>query len=142
MKAGRKPPRFPPESSEGSPLETVGLVALGALVVFGAALWVAGEVSGRVFGGSWPDTGVAEMGGVLARFGGHAADPARAWPAPARELIPGPVAFYLTLVLALAPVVGVGLYVLRRRLRSENREATARWARSHDLGPLVVSRPL
>jgi type IV secretion system protein VirD4 len=140
VKAGRRPPRFPPEAPEGNPLETFGLVALGLVVVAGAALWVAGELSGRIFGGAWPRTDPVEMGSVLARFPNHAADPARAWPAPQRGLIPGPIAFFGTLALLLSPLVAVGLVVLRRRLSRGHERAGAHWARLRDLRPLVVSR--
>jgi type IV secretion system protein VirD4 len=140
VKAARRPPRFPIESPETSPLETLGLVALGTVVLVGAALWLAGELSGRIFGGAWPRTGAAEMGSVLARFAGHAADPARAWPAPQRTFIPGPIAFYGTLALTLSPVVGAGLIVLRLRLGPRNHDASARWARPRDLRPIVVRR--
>ena len=134
MKAGRKPPRFPPEAPEGSPLETFGLAALGVVVVAGAALWVAGELSGRIFGGAWPRTDPVEMGSVLSRFPSHAADPAAAWPAPQRLLIPGPFAFYGMLALALSPVVVVGLIVFRRRLLGGHEEVSARWARPRESG--------
>ena len=142
MKAGRRPPRFPLEGSpETSPLETLGLAALGAVVLAGAALWLAGELSGRIFGGAWPGTNAAEMGSVLARFADHAADPARAWPARERRLIPGPIAFYGTLVAALTPVLAAGIVLLRRRLGSGRREASAQWARRRDLRGLVVRGP-
>jgi type IV secretion system protein VirD4 len=141
VKTGRRPPRFPLEGPETSPLELLGLVALGAIVLVGAALWLAGELSGRVFGGSWPGTGAAEMGSVLVRFAGHAAEPARAWPAPQRNVIPGPVAFYGTVASLLAPAAGVGLVVLRRRLGRTGRGSGARWARRRDLQQLVVHGP-
>jgi len=142
VKAGRRPPRFPLEGSpEASPLETLGLAALGAVVLVGAALWLAGELSGRIFGGAWPGTNAAEMGSVLARFADHAADPARAWPAAERRLIPGPIAFYGTLVGALTPVLAAGIVLLRRRLGSGRREASAQWARRRDLRGLVVRGP-
>jgi type IV secretion system protein VirD4 len=142
VKAGRRPPRFPLEGNpETSPLETLGLAALGAVMLAGAALWLAGELSGRIFGGAWPGTNAAEMGSVLARFADHAADPARAWPAPERRLIPGPIAFYGTLVGVLTPMLAAGIVLLRRRLGSGRREASAQWARRHDLRGLVVRGP-
>ena len=45
----------------------------------------------------------------------HAGDPREAWPASERGLIPGPVAFYGTLGLALSPLAGAGFVLLRRR---------------------------
>lgn len=141
MKAGRRPPRFPLEGSETSPLETLGLAVLGALVLAGTALWLAGELSGRVFGGAWPGTDAGDMGSIVARFGGHVGDPARAWPASDQALLPGPMAFYGTLAAVLAPAVAGGVIVLRRRLRNARREGPARWARRRELRTLVVREP-
>ena len=75
MKSGRKPPRFPlTGEEEAHPLETVALCAARRRSSrVGAALWVTGEVSGRLFGGAWPTIASAEMGRVLARFPRHAA---------------------------------------------------------------------
>jgi type IV secretion system protein VirD4 len=140
MTAGRQAPRFPLAGPETNPLETLGLVALGALVGLGAVLWLAGELSGLIFGGTWPGTGAAEMGSVLARFASHVGDPGAAWPDPQRTLIPGPVAFYGTLASIVAPVAGVGLIALRRRVGPASRHGSARWARRRDLAPLVVRR--
>ena len=140
MKAGRRPPRFPLEGPESNPLETLGFALIGAIVVAGAALWLAGELSGRVFGGAWPSTSAADMGGVLARFAGHACDPARAWPPQDRALIPGALAFYGTLAFVLVVPLGLALIVLRRQLGA-SREDGARWARRRDLQPLAVHGP-
>ena len=141
MNAGRKPPRFPLDGGQTHPIETLALWCLGALIACGAALWLAGEVSGRVFGGSWPGTGLAEMGSVVARFREHAGEPAQAWPQPGRSLIPGPVSFYATLALLMSPVVGAASLVLRRRTRSHRRSDAARWARPRDLELLRVADP-
>lgn len=142
MNAGRKPPRFPLEvSAETGPLETLGIAALSAVVLVGAALWLAGELSGRIFGGAWPGTPATEMGSVLGRFAEHADDPARAWPDPERRLIPGPVAFYGTLASALSPLLAAGILVFRHRGRTERREGSAEWARRRDLRGLVVREP-
>jgi type IV secretion system protein VirD4 len=143
LNAGRRPPRFPLSSDEPHPLETVALWALGAVIALGAALWLAGELSGRVFEGAWPGTPLGEMGGVLARFRDHAGDPAGAWPPPERRLIPGPVAYYGTLAAALGPLAGAAFLVLRRRTRPAGLSgANARWARPRDLRPLQVGEPL
>lgn len=142
MKGGRKPPRFPVSESESDPLETLALWVLGAAVVAGVALWLAGEVSGRVFSGTWPAIGVAEMGGVLARFPGHASDPAQAWPVPSRGLIPGPLGFYAALATIFVPLVTAGVLMLRRRSKArQSARTSARWARSRDVRPLRVRAP-
>lgn len=138
MKAGRKPPRFPLEGSEPSPLESLALAGLATALTLGVVLWLAGELSGRLFGGAWPSLGLGETGGVLARLPGHAGDPAAAWPRSARSLIPGPLAFYATLAAIVSPFAVAGLLLLRRRMRADAERANARWARPRDLRPLRV----
>jgi len=138
VKAGRKPPRFPLEGSEPSSLESLALAGLAAALAVGVMLWLAGELSGRIFGGAWPNTGLGEMGGVLARLPSHAGDPAAAWPPPARDLIPGSLAFYGILATILTPIAGAGFLLLRRRMRADGGRANARWARPSDLRPLRV----
>ena len=141
MNGGRKPPRFPlAEQTETHPLETVALWALGAAIALGALLWLTGELSGRLFGGGWPHVSIAEMGGVVARLRGHAADPTAAWPAPARASIPGPAAFYGTLVVLLGLVTAVAFLVWQRTSKGA-RPTSARWARTHDLRTLHVKAP-
>ena len=141
MNQTRQPPRFPlAGQTETHPLETAALWALAAAIALGTLLWVTGELSGRVFGGSWPRVTIAEMGGVVARLPSHAADPAAAWPAPARASIPGPAAFYGTLVVLLGLGAAVVFLVLRLTSRG-TRVSSARWARPHDLRALRVKRP-
>ncbi|MHB1244238.1 MAG: type IV secretory system conjugative DNA transfer family protein [Gaiellaceae bacterium] len=143
MNRNRKPPRFPLSDGAPNPLETVALWLLGALIAVGTVLWSAGELSGRVFGGAWPGTPPAEMGGVLVRFRDHVGDPASAWPRPQREHLPGALAFYGTLGAALIPLVGATVVAYRKRAR-ETRESggSARWAKRRDLRLLRVREPL
>ena len=143
MNGGRKPPRFPLSDGEPHPLETVGLWLLGALVLTGAALWLTGELSGRLFGGAWPGTPPSEMGGFLMRLRDHAGDPASAWPRAQRESLPGAFAFYGTLVAALIPLIGAGAFVYHRRARGSQKSCgSARWAKRRDLRLLRVRAPL
>jgi type IV secretion system protein VirD4 len=142
MNTGKMPPRFPLAGAEPNPLETIAFAILGIAVAVGAALWLTGEFSGRLFGGAWPSVDASEMGGVLARFAQHAGDPRGAWPASERGLIPGPVAFYTTLGLVLSPIAGAGFVLLRRRRGAATRgEGAARWAQRRDLRALRVRAP-
>ena len=100
-----KTPRFPPPRSQSNPLEALAIGALGAMVVVVVELWLTGELSGRVFGGTWPHTPFGEMPQVLGRFRQHVADPAKAWPRTDRRLIPGATAFYVTMLATVAPLV-------------------------------------
>jgi type IV secretion system protein VirD4 len=143
MKAGRRPPRFPPAGpTEGSPVETVAFVILVAVLLSGAAVWVAGELSGRIFGGAWPSVGADEVASILVRFPDNLADPAEAWPPHARRLVPGPAALYGALAFVLAPPLGIGVWLLRQRVRDAMRTgATARWANPRDLRLLWIREP-
>ncbi len=136
---GHKPPRFPLSGPEPHALETLALGALAALAALAAALWATGEVSGRLFGGRWPQVGAGEMGRVLAHLAGHAGNPEEAWPASERDLIPGPLAFYGTLALLAVPFAATALVAVRHKLRTHPSSRTAaRWARPRDLRLLRV----
>jgi hypothetical protein len=51
---------------------------------------------------------LAELPGILARLREHAGDPAAAWPANVRGLLPGSVGMYATLASILATPVTLG----------------------------------
>jgi type IV secretion system protein VirD4 len=137
-----KTPRFPPPRSQSNPLEALAIGALGAVVVVVVELWLTGELSGRAFGGAWPHTPFGEMPQVLGRFRQHVADPAKAWPRTDRRLIPGPIAFYFTMLATPVPFAVGGFVVLRRRSRSAGTKAgAARWAGKQDLRLLRVHAP-
>jgi type IV secretion system protein VirD4 len=135
------PPRFAPAANETHLLENIALAALGIVAATGATLWLTGELSGRLFAGDWPAVGASEIGGILARFAPHATDPAQAWPPPERRLIPGPAAFYATLVALLGPFAAIGVALVKHRLRSPAGGTAARWAAPSDLRPLRVRAP-
>jgi type IV secretion system protein VirD4 len=135
-------PRFPvgENYTEGHPLETVALWALGAVVAIGGLLWAAGQLSGRLFNGSWPRVHVSEMGSVVARLPRHLGDPAGAWPVPARTLVPGPIAFYGTFAALVLPTAAVVVLSVARFGKQKSGARTARWARRRDLRSLLVRR--
>lgn len=139
MRSGSYGPRFPGEDAvEPHPLEAVALWVLGGLIVLAGLLWTTGQLSARIFGGAWPDASVSEMGSVLLALPRHASDPAEAWPAAARPLVPGPVAFYGTLAAVLAPLATVVTVVAVRFGDRRRAPGTARWASARDLGALRV----
>jgi type IV secretion system protein VirD4 len=139
VRSGSYGPRFPGEDAgEQHPLEAVALWVLGALIVLAGLLWATGQLSARIFAGAWPDASLSEMGSVLLAFPRHASDPAAAWPATARPLVPGPVAFYGTLAAVLAPLATVVAVVAVRFGDRRRAPGTARWARGHDLRGLRV----
>src|SRR5579872_2392917 len=115
MRNGSYGPRLSAGSrGDTNPLEGVAVWTLGGLIVLGVLFWASGQLSGRLFGGSWPHVPVSEMGTVLLALPRHVGDPSEAWPVHARALIPGPAAFYGTLVSIILPVAGVASLVVGR----------------------------
>ena len=142
MSSGQPPPRHPAAGPELQPLEALALIAIAAVISVTAVLWATGEVSGRIFGGQWPHTGAPDMGTVVTRFPSNLGNPAQAWPAPARPLIPGPFGFYPTMTLLLLPIALAGGLIIRSRAARRARQPrSARWARPRDLSPLRVRGP-
>jgi type IV secretion system protein VirD4 len=122
--------------AEWHPLQTLALRLLAGLVAVGALLWLTGQLSGRLFGGGWPPIRASEIGSVVIRYPHHLGDPAQAWPARARKVVPGPLPFYGTLTTLLLPALALAAWLWARR--SDHREDVrgARWARRRDLRPL------
>jgi type IV secretion system protein VirD4 len=143
VNSGRNAPRFPTQTAPDPehPLEWLAIWVGALALAVGALLWAAGELSGRVTGGSWPLVGSGQMGEVLAQFPSHARDPRDAWPTDAQALLPGPAGFYATLALLAVPVATVAILLARRRsTRRPMSETSARWASPRDLRPLRVRR--
>ncbi len=105
--------------------EQMMLIAVSVLLGATVLLWATGEIGGFLHsGGTWPRVSVSEMGAVMVRVFRAPTDPASAWPAGARALLPGPVSFYLILgfLLLLCTLIYTflvrALRLLRRRLSS------------------------
>jgi type IV secretion system protein VirD4 len=137
--------RFAPED----PWVTAGLVLVGAVVGVAGAVWAVGQIAGLLFGAGAPETGLAQMPGVLGRLPSQLSDPAAAWPAGDRPRLPGPVGFYGALALLLGTLCAAAAGATRLIGRSRapgggtrRREVDgARWGRARDLRALLVSRP-
>jgi type IV secretion system protein VirD4 len=124
------------------------LVVLATCAGLAAGLWLAGQLSAVIFGHGWPRSGITDAGSVLVALPRHLDDPAAAWPAHVRHELPGPAGFYLTLGLLITAAGALALAVVRRvrgGLGAEARPSRARldqrgarWARPHELRPLVV----
>jgi type IV secretion system protein VirD4 len=140
MTAERRPPRFPLAAEGPSPLETIALAAVALAAALSTALWITGEVAGRVFGGRWPGVGLSDMGSVLARMPAHAHDPGAAWPLRERSALPGAAAFYSTMLVLFAPAATVGVYLVWRHFGRGRTATAARWARRRDLSSLRIRR--
>jgi type IV secretion system protein VirD4 len=99
------------------PLDQALLTIVGILLGATFVLWLTGQVSGFVNSGQWPSVSLAEMGSVVTGVPRHPLDPASAWPEDARQLLPGPVLFWVTFMLLLAVLV-IGWMLLSALLRS------------------------
>jgi type IV secretion system protein VirD4 len=125
------------------------LLTAGALLLVGTGLlWVVGQVAALLFGAHQRlELRLDDLFGVLLHLPGHYHDPRQAWPAHARELLPGPVGMYSALVLTVwVPVLLVGWVVGRWRLparhgRVPRRQRGARWASLWQLRHLLVVGP-
>lgn len=139
----RPAPHWAAGGQSANPLEMVALWIFGLLAVVTVLVWGAGEISARVFSGVWPHVSAAEMGGVIARLRRHIADPAQAWPRPARHWIPGALEFYATLGALVIPLAFLLAFILYARAshRQGKQPQAAEWASPHDLKLLRVSEP-
>lgn len=119
------------------------MVLLSASTTLGL-VWVWGGLSGALFGRGWPHLGVTSLLGVVFRLPAHLSDPALAWPAGARRLLPGTLGLYGTLGL-LAPGVTGAAVVLGRRLPTllsfggpgDHDAGGSRWATPRELRTLA-----
>jgi type IV secretion system protein VirD4 len=136
MKTGSNGLRAAGGTPETHPLETLALWLLGGMVAIGALLWLTGQLSGRLFGGAWPPARASEMASVVIQYPQNIGDPAQAWPAHARSLVPGPVQFYATFAALVLPALAAAIGLSARRADRGTDARSARWARSHDLRSL------
>jgi type IV secretion system protein VirD4 len=127
-------------------------VALGlglAAIATGLLVWATGQLAGVLFGTGWPAMAPADIAGVLARLPGQLADPARAWPEPARATLPGPAGMWTAAaaltaaIVALAFAIRRAIVALRPRLALGAPPARgASWASMRDLRALFVRSPV
>ncbi len=144
------------------PLDTLtpgDRLLVACLVLVGAVaglVWASGQVAGLVFGHVWLHMDPAEVAWVLWRLPPRWADPALAWPAEARRVLPGPVGMYACFVVTTATACGLtgGVLWLWRgtgpsprpnstRVGRSRRppEGSAAWAGRGELRPLGVRHP-
>lgn len=114
------------------------LAIVGGAAALAGAVWLWGGLAGLLFGDGWPHVAGGQLLTVIVRLPARLTHPAAAWPAAAREVLPGAAGFYAALAVLMAAtwlaiVAGsraglVGL-VLRR-------PAGARWAGASELRAL------
>ncbi len=122
-------------SRPGAGWDGAVLALLGSLLALATLIWAWGGIAGALFGGGWPRVGVGQLLDVLARLPGRLANPALAWPSPARASLPGPGQFYAALGL-LAAATATPVLLLSRSGVLPGRVAGARWAAGGELRQL------
>jgi type IV secretion system protein VirD4 len=126
----------------GSAADLAILIAIACAVVICGLIWVWGGLAGTIFGRGWPDTGPAELLGVLTRLPSHLSSPAAAWPVTERARLPDADGFYAALTLlcggGLAGVLLLGR--LASMVQSGRGRSGARWAGGGELRALRRGR--
>ncbi|MDQ1657294.1 MAG: type secretion system protein VirD4 [Cryptosporangiaceae bacterium] len=124
------------------------LGAVGVLVGVGAVVHAGAFLSVQLSGGVGPfRPSLADSARAVLALPSHAGHPALAWPAEARPVLPGPVLFWLCVVmvaLAAAVVVWGGWRAIRALGGSGGQlgvKSEAGFARGRDLRALIVRRP-
>ena len=137
-------------ASASSGFDDVVVWTLASAGALGAIVWGGAQLATMAAHRRTLPAGLATAVRAAFALPGHLGDPAAAWPAPARRLVPGPLLYWPATAFAALVVVAiaVGAYRLfggprpgterRRRLGVDTR---ARLARPRDLAPLVVRGP-
>jgi hypothetical protein len=117
--------------------DTLLFVAIGVVVVVGGLVWLTGQLAGLLASGSWPEVPPSQLPRILVRLRDHAGDPAAAWPANVRDLLPGPLGMYTTLagILAAPLALGVLAWWLHQPPRAPRPPATPAARRRRALPP-------
>jgi hypothetical protein len=84
-------------------------------------LWATGNVSALAIHGRRPRAKLEDIGAVAVRLARHPSDPAAAWPAGDRELIPGPAGFYATLLVIVTLTIALLVVGWRIHTRLQDR---------------------
>jgi type IV secretion system protein VirD4 len=125
--------------------DAIWLTIGGVILAAGLLVWTVGQVAAVLFGAHhFLRMPAEEMAGVLWNLPGHLDDPAQAWPASVRGMLPGPVGMYAALVLTVGgPVLLLGLLIrrLHPHRRRERKAKGARWASLWQLRRLLVTGP-
>jgi type IV secretion system protein VirD4 len=123
------------------------LGAAAAFVGASSVSWLAARLAARLFGDGPLRAGLVDAGVALTRLPRSPADPAAAWPAEGRDVLPGPIAYYACLATVVVAVVVAAVFAVRRSQRVLRPAGAlgvrphAGFARGRDLGRLTVAGP-
>lgn len=127
---GTRHPRGPaPIAGDGSPLESLALVAVASLVGAGVVFLGSAHVAAWLHSGPPLEAGLTDAVWAMFDVPSHLSDPASSWAPAQRPALPGPFLYYLSLSATL--FIGVGLVAGGFRLW--------RWA-GNDGDPLGVKQ--
>lgn len=93
----------------------IGVAFLAVLLggVFSFLIWLAGQLSGLLTGGGWPDSSPQDFLRVAINFVQDPTDPHGAW-SPVAAAAMGPASLFFVLLVALLGLASVGIYFAAR----------------------------
>lgn len=142
-------PQAPPRRDSSD--DTMFVLAVGAAATAAGGHWLAGNLAALIGRGRPLRAGLGDALSALTRLPSHAGDPRLAWDEPARSNLPGPVIYWLAVVMVLLLAVTVATAVMQRlgsqrheppdKRRRLGVETQARLATTRDLRPLLTRQP-
>ncbi len=139
-----------PSPRDGSD-DTTFVLVVGVAATAAAGHWLVGNLAALIGRGRLLHAGLGEALGALTRLPSHRGDPRLAWDEPARSNLPGPVVYWLAVVLVVLLVVSLATVLMHRlgphrheppdKRRRLGVETQARLATTRDLRPLLTRRP-
>ncbi len=106
------PPASHKPATAGVGPTTRAIVLLGGCVLaVGGLIWLTAQIAGLIFGGGWPAAPPQPHARHPRDPRANLDNPAQAWPRRSRGQLPGPMAFYSTLLglVGVEQVLGEGL---------------------------------
>lgn len=107
------------------PSDYVAFTVLCVGMTLAVGVYATGEVAGLISHFELPDVGLGQIGQIIGALSHHLADPKQAWPAAARQELPGPVGFAVAGALVLLVIATLAGLVIRPALRRQSRRGFA-----------------
>lgn len=127
-----------PANPEAEKVLTVAVcVAIGACLL----VWVAGQLTVRLWNGTWLAVPPSDSPLILWGLVTNPGQPADAWSAAGGHVAPGAGPYYGTLTVLVAVLLFMGNAGYRWHSDRGDDSESARWAKPRDLKPLLVRRP-
>jgi type IV secretion system protein VirD4 len=143
------PPEAPPRRAGTD--DTLFVILIGVAATATGGHWLVGNLAALIGRGRLLRAGLGEALGALTRLPSHPGDPRLAWDEPARSNLPGPVVYWLAVVLVVLFAVTLVTVLMQRlgplrheppdKRRRLGVETQARLATTRDLRPLLTRQP-